>query len=119
MSETAEGDARVYDFYPNPRAASDIRARLAVVLDEHLPPNVAAKVSTALEQTAEADPSTDMLLHHRRVVILPCDDGKGWQVLDQTYSTEGNLVAANTVFLGLDEDGQWVWPEEYQTLLAD
>lgn len=119
VSDLVDSNARVYDFATDPAAATAIRSRLAISLEEVLPTEAAATLLTAIEEAAEGDPSLDLLARHRRIVILPREEGDGWQVLDQTFSGEGSLVAANTVFLGVDEDYQLVWPDEYQVLLSE
>jgi hypothetical protein len=61
----------------------------------------------------------DGLRHRRQITILPSSEGSRWQVLDRTFTEEGDLVAGKSVLLGIDEDEHLVWPPEYELLLSE
>ncbi len=116
---TPDGTAKVYEFAPNPAVASQLRSQLSGSLSAHLPGGSTEALLTALAEAAGSDPSLDLMNHHRQIAVLPGEEENRWQVWDRTFTAEGNLLASNTVFLGLDEDGQLVWPEEYVVLLGE
>ena len=60
----------------------------------------------------------DAFRHHRQIAIVPTDEGSGWQAVDCTIAQDGEPIAVHTVFLGVDEDGELIWPAENRMLLA-
>lgn len=114
-----DSEAMVYDFLPNRDLAQRLRVELATALSTHIAGHQAEALLAALTESAESDPSLDMLNHHRQIIIQPGDEADRWEVTDRTYTSEGSLVAANTVFLGRDDEGELVWPDEYVSLLGD
>ncbi|NJM54734.1 MAG: hypothetical protein HC841_01305 [Verrucomicrobiae bacterium] len=114
-----DSEAMVYDFLPNHDLAQRLRVDLATALSPHVAGHQAEALLAALTEAAEGDPSLDMLNHHRQIIIQHGEGEDRWEVTDRTYTSEGSLVAANTVFLGRDDEGELVWPDEYVLLLGE
>lgn len=117
VTATPDGLGRVYDFPSDARAAERARLKLAEAFHRHLPQGEAERWLAAFREAAEAEPSLDLFTHPRRISILPQDEGSGWKVVDRVYSHSGDLIAATTTYLGKDDDGELVWPEEHGLLL--
>ena len=119
VARSADGTALTYDFIANTAAATELHSHIAAALTAYVTSERAEALLTLLAEAGDSDPSLDMLKHHRQIIIGPADEEGRWQVSDRTYTNEGSLLAANTLFLGFDEDWELVWPEEYRVLLSE
>lgn len=117
--DSPDGTQRTFDFPPDQVSAAELRNRLSAVVRQRLQPAAAEQLLSIWEGAGEDDPSLDMLQHQRRIAIIASGEGSGWKVTDQTVDAEGEVIAAKVVFLGIDEEGALVWPEEYQILLSE
>lgn len=119
VTEIPSHNTRVFDFPVNRESVNETLAHFTKQVSAMAGKETSDAILNAIVSAAQSDPSVDLGVHHRRIVMRPGESGEGWQVTDQTFTTDGYVLASNSVFPTYSEEGELIWPDEYLDLLGD